>query len=136
VPEIGWSTITRHDGDEARAWLGDAPQLAVYQWHEQTFGLPQGAQWLASNAACAHQAFSHGPHLAMQFHIEVDAEKLDRWSREAPRAGDARLAHPSVQDEAAMRASTARHLRDSQATAARIYTRWLALARQREAAAM
>lgn len=129
VPEIGWSRIHRHDLDLARAWFGEAPDLPVYQWHSQTFGLPAGATLLASNAACAHQAFAVGPHLGMQFHIEVDAEKLSRWHAEAPLPGDPQRAHASVQDEATMRADTARWLASSQRTAARIYERWLSLLR-------
>jgi hypothetical protein len=67
----------------------------------------------------------------MQFHIEVDAEKLDRWCAEAPADGHPLRVHPHVQGEAAMRADTARWLADSQATAERIYHRWLALAQAR-----
>lgn len=128
VPEIGWSRIEHLPGEQAQQWLGDAATLRVYQWHQQTFSLPPGATQVARNAACENQAFAFGPHLGMQFHVEVDAEKLDRWCREAPRPGDPRLAHASVQHEAAMRADTARHLAQSQATAARLYARWLALA--------
>jgi len=128
VPEIGWSHIQRHDHPLARAWLGDASELPVFQWHFQTFGLPAGATLLAGNAACLHQAFALGPHLGMQFHIEVDAEKLGRWCAEAPAAGDALTRFASVQTPDAMRADTTRHLSASQATAARMYTRWLTLA--------
>jgi hypothetical protein len=67
----------------------------------------------------------------MQFHIEVDADKLDRWCGEAPAAGSALAAFSSVQTEAAMRADTARLLACSQRTAGHIYTRWLELASQR-----
>ncbi|MEX8518808.1 MAG: type 1 glutamine amidotransferase [Leptothrix sp. (in: b-proteobacteria)] len=126
VPEIGWSRIQRVEHPLARAWLGEAAELPVYQWHSQTFALPDGATLLAGNRACAHQAFAFGPHLGMQFHIEVDAEKLHRWAAEAPAPGDLLLTHPSVQDEPTMRADTARQLAQSQRTAAGIYARWLA----------
>jgi GMP synthase-like glutamine amidotransferase len=129
-PEIGWHRIQRAESPLARAWLGDAAVLAVFQWHFQTFALPAGATLLAGSAACAHQAFAFGPHLGMQFHIEVDAEKLGRWAAEMPAPGDALLVHPSVQDAAAMRTDTTRLLAASQASATRIYQRWLALARQ------
>ena len=131
VPEIGWSEITRADHPLARDWLGDAPQLPACQWHFQTFALPAGATRIAGNAACANQAFAIGPHLGMQFHIEVDAEKLDRWHSELPPPDSALAAHAGVQDEATMRADTARLLPHSQRIAAGIYGRWLALAAQR-----
>jgi GMP synthase-like glutamine amidotransferase len=142
-PEIGWTrlqlTPVAADRALARAWLGehedgagnvdDPVGLPVYQWHDETFALPPGATLLARSAACAHQAFALGPHLGMQFHIEVDAAKLDRWSHEAPVPGSPLAAHASVQTEAAMRADTARLLARSQQIATRIYTRWLDCAR-------
>jgi GMP synthase (glutamine-hydrolysing) len=131
VAEIGWSEITRQEHPLARAWLGDAVELAACQWHFQTFALPAGATLIASNAACAHQAFAIGPHLGMQFHIEVDAEKLDRWCREVPPPDSPLAAQAGVQDEATMRADSARLLAQSQQVAARIYRRWLALASER-----
>jgi GMP synthase-like glutamine amidotransferase len=135
VPEIGWVAIDTVDTPLARAWFGDAARVAptvhVYQWHFQTFALPAGATRLAGNARCANQAYAIGPHLGMQFHIEVDAEKLDRWCAEAAPAGSPLLAHASVQDEPTMRADTARWLAQSQVVAGRIYTRWIALARAR-----
>lgn len=131
-PEIGWSQIQPCTDPLAQAWLGGGSptplQLPVYQWHFQTFGLPPGASLLARNAACAHQAFALGPNLGMQFHIEVDAEKLGRWLADAPAEGDPLLAHPGVQSAAAMQADTARHLASSQQTAARLYARWWAQA--------
>ena len=130
VPEIGWSEITRADHSLARDWLGDAAQLPACQWHFQTFSLPEGATRIAGNAACTNQAFAIGPHLGMQFHIEVDAEKLDRWHSELPPPDSALAAHAGVQDEATMRADTARLLPHSQRIAAGIYSGWLTLAGQ------
>ncbi len=116
--------------DERRTTTG-ASTLPVFQWHNETFALPAGATLLARNTACAHQAFAIGPHLGMQFHIEVDAAKLDRWCGEAPAPGSTLAAFSSVQTEAAMRADTARWLASSQHIASHVYTRWLALAGQR-----
>lgn len=121
VPEIGWSRVTPVDHPLAQAWLGEAAEGSIFpafQWHYQTFALPAGATRIAGNATCANQAFAIGPHLGMQFHIEVDDEKLDRWAVDAA---------AEAQDEAAIRADTARFLRTSQQVADRIYTRWLAL---------
>lgn len=129
VPEIGWSRVTRHTSSPlAQAWLGNAPEFPAFQWHFQTFGLPAGATWLAGNAHCPNQAFAQGPNLGMQFHIEVDAEKLSRWQTEAPPDASPLRRSPSVQGEAAMQADTARHLAHSQRVAAGIYARWVSLA--------
>jgi GMP synthase (glutamine-hydrolysing) len=131
VPEIGGATGEPVDTPLAREWFGDTSALHAFQWHFQTFALPAGATRLAGNVACTHQAFAFGPHLGMQFHIEVDADKLDRWCAEAAPAGSPLLAHASVQDEPTMRADTAHWLAQSQRVAASIYTRWIALARAR-----
>jgi GMP synthase (glutamine-hydrolysing) len=101
----------------------------VFQWHEEAFELPPGAIGLAGNAACPHQAFAIGPHLAMQFHVEVDEEKLRRWSlldTEAYRTQQRE--HATVHSGATMREAMARHLAAQQALADRVYARWWAAA--------
>jgi GMP synthase-like glutamine amidotransferase len=46
---------------------------------------PPDARLLARNELCA-QAFSVGPHLAVQFHPEVDGVQLSRWLSPEARA--------------------------------------------------
>ena len=126
-PEIGWWPI-EHDGSPAaREWFGEVRTPTVYQWHQDGFVvLPPGAQPLASSAACAHQAFALGPHLAMQFHIEITPAKIQDWL-ESPGeayAVNVLLHRSSVQDPAGMHAATQRHLAGSQALAARLYRTW------------
>lgn len=137
APEVGWQALAWQPGPAQRAWCGDDPAEVVYHWHYEAFALPPGARRLAGSAACPNQAFALGEgdglHLGMQFHVEVDAEKLGRWSLdEGTRFRAALLSHPhSVQDGAAMRADTASRLAAQQRLADRIYTRWLALAGSR-----
>lgn len=131
VPEIGWLPLQVGRGARARAWLGDWPAdgepAVVYQWHYDSFvQLPPNAELLAASADCPHQAFAIGPHLAMQFHIEITPQKVADWLA-AP--GDAyepaARAHPAtVQAPAAMRESTRQHLAGSQAMARHIYAHW------------
>lgn len=55
-------------------------QWNVLHWHGDTFDLPDGATLLASTGATPHQAFSLGPEvLALQFHIEPEPLKFERW---------------------------------------------------------
>jgi GMP synthase-like glutamine amidotransferase len=126
-PEIGWQTLTVHETAAAQGWLGPAGTRTVFQWHYEAFELPSGAEWLASSPGCPHQAFAIGPHLAMQFHIEVDADKPHRWSLEqGPRYGAAlRSSSGSVQDGEQIRAGIVRQLAAHQVLADRIYRRWL-----------
>jgi len=130
APERGWHCVQRLATSQARGWLGDAAtEPVLFQWHRDAFGLPPGAEALAHNDACPLQAFALGPHLAMQFHIEVDAAKLAAWADEAEAEEAAADTHPpSWHGAGRLRADTARHLAASQALAARIYARWLRFA--------
>ncbi|MBZ8139986.1 GMP synthase [Rubrivivax gelatinosus] len=125
-PEIGWQPLTVVDTPAAQAWFGSAGEFTVFQWHYEAFELPPGAQALAGSAACPQQAFTIGPHLALQFHVEIDAEKLERWSHDhGERLQSVLGRYPSVQDGAAMRREAVRCLPRQQALADRLYQRWL-----------
>jgi GMP synthase (glutamine-hydrolysing) len=127
APEVGWHPMSLHGSDATRLWFGDGPLGPVFQWHEEAFELPHGAKLLASSPACRHQAFAIGVHLAMQFHVEVDEEKLKRWSlldSDAYRSLQQR--HASVHGGPRMREGMAMHLGAQQALADRVYARWLA----------
>lgn len=126
-PEIGWLPLQHSGTALATDWFGAAPQALVYQWHYDGFTtLPAGAEPLASSAACAHQAFALGPHLAMQFHIEITPEKIDTWLQQpgAVYAEALQAGVPTVQSPSAMRAATAQHQRASEALADHIYSAW------------
>ena len=126
APEIGWQAIELLDTPEARTWLGADARATVMQWHYEAFELPAGATLLARSSACAHQAFAIGPHLAMQFHIEMDASKVGAWVEEGdPLWDDARQRHPaSVQDLHTLVEQAPRVMPAHQALACRVYTRW------------
>ncbi|WP_051324833.1 type 1 glutamine amidotransferase [Candidatus Solirubrobacter pratensis] len=72
-PEIGWIDVESGD-----AGIAAGPWVA---WHEDGFELPPGAARLAANAYGV-QAFSHGRHLAVQFHPEATAEIAAGWDEE------------------------------------------------------
>lgn len=126
-PEIGWQAITVADTPVAHAWFGDERVRTVYHWHHESFALPRGAELLASSSACPHQAFALGKHLAMQFHVEVDADKLAVWSASRdPTFLRLQREYPaSVQDGATMRAQAEHALPAQQRFADRLYRRWL-----------
>jgi GMP synthase-like glutamine amidotransferase len=131
APERGWHAVQCRDTPGARQWFGAAAAAPVlFQWHRDAFGLPSGAESLAQNDACPHQAFALGPHLAMQFHVEVDAAKLQAWAAEAEAEGPAASAAVPAgwHGAARLRADTSRHLAASQALAGHVYARWLRFA--------
>jgi GMP synthase (glutamine-hydrolysing) len=56
----------------------------VFQWHEDTFDLPQGATLLATGEQVPVQAFSFGERAwGIQFHFEVDRAGVEAWLRAA-----------------------------------------------------
>lgn len=129
APEIGWQPLRVLDDPLARQWFGPDDAHTVMHWHYEAFDLPHGARWLATSEACAHQAFAIGPHLAMQFHIEIDAPKLHRWlAEDDPQWHVVRPLHASVQDHASMLESASCHLVAHMRLADRLYERWLAAA--------
>jgi GMP synthase-like glutamine amidotransferase len=130
VPERGWHVVELATAPAAGEWFGTAPALTLFQWHGDAFTVPPGAVCLATSAHCAHQAFALGPHLAMQFHVEVDAAKLGAWADEA----DATMPGPrdalqSWHGGGRMRQDSLRCLAASQEVAARVYARWMRFAR-------
>ena len=136
-PEIGWMPLQTTGSAAARYWFGEGAVPAgsgngtgahtLYQWHRDSFvTLPPGAELIASSAACAHQAFAIGPHLGMQFHIEITAEKIGLWMAE-PGASFSRLLErwpDSVQSLDAMAAANEVRLATSHALADQIYGAW------------
>jgi GMP synthase-like glutamine amidotransferase len=73
VKEIGWSAVTFTDeGKQDQMFSGLGGVLPVFQWHGDTFDLPDSAILLATSTLCAHQAFRVGKRAyGLQFHIEV-----------------------------------------------------------------
>ena len=126
-PEVGWQALSVANTPSARDWFGDPAERTVYHWHVESFELPTGAVLLASSAACPNQAFSIGRHLALQFHLELDASKLAAWSASSdPTFLRLQRDHgTSVQSGIAMREQSARALPDQQRLADQLYGRWL-----------
>jgi GMP synthase-like glutamine amidotransferase len=76
--EIGWVTVQT----AAPHVIEPGPWL---EFHGDRCLPPPGARVLASNDVCV-QAYSIGPHLAVQFHPEVDGAQVGRWLTDGGRA--------------------------------------------------
>jgi GMP synthase-like glutamine amidotransferase len=125
-PEIGWQPIDYENLAVAREWFGADPTTTVAHWHYETFDIPAGATRVATSAACPNQSWAIGPHLAMQFHIEIDEDKLTRWvAEDDSKWAESRWRYETVQDRITMLAGLPYYLRQHQATADRIYRKWL-----------
>jgi len=76
--EIGWSKISLSSAENNP--LTPLTDTTVLHWHGDTFDLPEQAELLASSEIYPNQAFSVGKNiLALQFHIEVAADSLEKW---------------------------------------------------------
>ena len=82
--EIGWYTIKlTTDGSKDLFFEGVGKALDAFQWHEDTFEISKDAKLLATSKRCNTQAFRVGKNAyGLQFHIEVTAEMIEKWTRE------------------------------------------------------
>lgn len=81
--EFGWCGVSLTQEGRTDAVLGAAPEMfPIFQWHDDTFTLPDGAVRLATNGATENQAFRIGRAVyGFQFHFETDGEMVRDWSR-------------------------------------------------------
>lgn len=88
--EIGWFDIELTEAARADpVFHGLDSPLKIFQWHGETFGLPEGATLLASSAACRNQAFRLGAATyGIQFHPEVTPDMISDWCRQDANCGD------------------------------------------------
>jgi GMP synthase-like glutamine amidotransferase len=56
------------------------PEFPVFQWHGDTFDIPQHCTNLAQSPDCPNQAFRKGKFVGIQFHLEADVEQIPLWS--------------------------------------------------------
>ncbi|HEY6009106.1 MAG TPA: type 1 glutamine amidotransferase [Geobacteraceae bacterium] len=69
-------------GEVDPLFAGVPREFVTFQWHNDAFELPQGAQRLAFSGACPNQAFRFGAAAwGTQFHPEVDREIVGLWAR-------------------------------------------------------
>src|SRR5262245_27604662 len=63
-----------------RLFAGMPDPLEAVAWHDDGFGIPDGAVALAGSVGCAHQAFRFGKRaFGLQFHPEVSPAMLAAW---------------------------------------------------------
>lgn len=73
--EIGWWKV---ELQQAPIWSSSNLVQTLFQWHGDTFDIPQGATKVASSSVCPNQAFMVGDRaLALQFHLEVTPHAIE-----------------------------------------------------------
>ena len=81
--EIGWYDVSPTDQASNDPVLMQLQKTEkIFQWHGETFDMPNSTRHLAFSSLCANQAFSYGAKVyGFQFHMEVDAPMIHRWLR-------------------------------------------------------
>ncbi|MFN3479827.1 MAG: type 1 glutamine amidotransferase [Thermodesulfovibrionales bacterium] len=86
VKEIGWYEVSlTEEGkrDQVMSQLSDNGKATVFQWHGDTFDIPDGAIRLASSELFENQAFRYSDGVyALQFHIEVSPDIIREWFKD------------------------------------------------------
>jgi GMP synthase (glutamine-hydrolysing) len=79
--EIGNSAVSlTEQGNSDPLFSGIPPEFRTFQWHHDSFDIPQGGALLAYSDACANQAFRVGRCAwGLQFHPEVTEGILRDW---------------------------------------------------------
>jgi GMP synthase-like glutamine amidotransferase len=120
--ELGWypvEVVQTDLSDWTEGFQGDE----VFHWHNENFALPAGAVRLLSNQHCTNQAFLHGIHLGMQFHIEITAAQVKDWTQSSDDPQN--WAHlESVQSQEEMYRMLEERVSRSNRMADQIYHRW------------
>jgi GMP synthase-like glutamine amidotransferase len=102
--ELGTLDVSLTDaGKTDRLFAGIPESFSTFQWHRDSFDIPEGAVLLASSAACPHQAFRVWDSAwGVQFHPEV-TEPIIRdwcaWGSSTSAKVDELLAHFSRESE-------------------------------------
>jgi GMP synthase (glutamine-hydrolysing) len=84
--EIGWFAVTFTPEAHHDALFGNlADSIDVFQWHQDTFALPNAAVLLATADTCRNQAFRVGECAwGLQFHPEMTEVMLRAWLTDCP----------------------------------------------------
>ncbi len=124
-PEIGWGNCEVESGALAQEWFGKVREFPAYQWHFESFSIPENATRILRGAICPNQAFVLGPHIGFQPHIEID-EKIIRLWADKDRAMLKKLSGYGVQSYTKMFADIKKNLPAMRAVTQQIYGMWLA----------
>ncbi|MBM7059259.1 GMP synthase [Pseudomonas sp. UL073] len=125
--EVGWQPLQRAALADS-AWLSQLPdEFVVYQWHNETFDLPDGAQRLLSSPWCPNQAFVWGDKvLGLQGHPEMTEDLVRLWLRDWAHVLDETQA--SQQSIRQMLTDLPTKVAAMNGVAERFYRHWLGLA--------
>ena len=78
--ETGWHQIKSDTSKlEDHNVIDLDESFEVFEWHEDTFSIPDGAIPIFSGRNIESQGYLFGKVLAMQFHLEMTEEMIHQW---------------------------------------------------------
>lgn len=125
APEFGWHRVQATEAGRKDPVLSVVGAVfPVFQWHKDTFVLPQGAVHLAENPTAACQCFRIGrASYAMQFHFEASRAVVEDWNRDFPETVE-RIQPGWLRDHAAL---AAEHGPEADAAGLALARAWVSL---------
>jgi GMP synthase (glutamine-hydrolysing) len=83
IKEIGWYDVSLTKIGSNDPLFSNLPKkFPVFQWHEDTFEIPEKAKLLVISDSVLHQAFRYGENAyGLQFHLEVTREMITEWMK-------------------------------------------------------
>ena len=128
--EIGWYAVSvTEQGAEDPLFSHFEGTEKIFQWHGDTFAIPEGAVHLASSPTCANQAFRYGERIyGLQFHLEVDPPLVERWLSIPVHQQEIACLHGQA-GPAQIRADTAKHADRLRQLGDRFFTSFIELFR-------
>ena len=125
VNEIGWGEVMVSKNETAKNWFGSIETFNAFHWHGETFSLPQGATHVLASPYCQNQAWSIGKHLALQTHIEMTVEMVQKWCEEGADELQESASSIAVQQSDAMQQELPLHVFFLQKVAKQVYSQWI-----------
>lgn len=127
VKEIGWGGISKVGHTPAPEWLGALPSsFEVFQWHGETFTIPEQATRLLESPFCPNQAWLlNNMHLALQCHIEMTAAMIQAWCENGAEEIRQAASSPAVQTPAVMQENLGPRLEQLHRVADALYGKWI-----------
>lgn len=127
IKEIGWGEVSKCGLNPAPDWLGPLPSsFEVFQWHGETFSIPNGAEHLLESPFCANQGFLlNQRHLGLQCHIEMTAAMIEAWCEAGADEIARATGSPAVQRPPLMQEAMPARLERLHGIADILYGKWI-----------
>jgi GMP synthase (glutamine-hydrolysing) len=79
--EIGWYDVSLTEEGSRDSLFSRLPKtFPVFQWHEDTFEIPDGGKLIATSTPVTHQAFRYAENVyGLQFHLEATEQMILEW---------------------------------------------------------